>query len=245
MELYIIRHAQSVNNALRDQIDRVCDPHLTDLGRRQAARLAHHLANEPHPEQRHGHDPEETSVETVEGYGIVRLYCSAMHRSLETATSVGDAIGVRPEIWTDLHENGGIFLDHRDERGVVGYPGMTRAEIESEFPTAVVGDGVRAAGWWDPAAGEEDWPTCQGRAIRVANQLWRWADDGFRGSVALVSHAGFMEALLKAMLDRLPGAILTIYHFNTAITRIDLRPGHELHLRYLNRVPHLPQELVS
>ncbi|MFW5745705.1 MAG: histidine phosphatase family protein [Spirochaetota bacterium] len=73
----------------------------------------------------------------------------------------------------------------------------------------------------------------------------RWADDGVSGPVALVSHAGFMEALLRAMLDRLPGASLTVYHLNTAITRVDLEPGHELHLRYLNRVPHLPQELVS
>lgn len=85
MELYIIRHAQSANNALRDPADRVCDPHLTELGRQQAARLARHLANEPHSEQRHGSDPEETSVETIAGYGIVKLYCSAMHRSLETA----------------------------------------------------------------------------------------------------------------------------------------------------------------
>ena len=246
MELYIIRHAQSSNNALLDETGRVCDPHLTDLGRRQAVRLAHHLANEPHPEQRrHGRDPEETSVETVRGYGIVRLYCSAMRRSLETATAVGSAIGVRPEVWVDLHEAGGIFLDHRDERGVVGYPGITREQIESEFPTAVIGDAVREAGWWDPARGEEDWPTCQGRAIRVVQGLWKWADDGVGGPIALVSHAGFMEALLKAMLGRLPGANLTIYHLNTAITRLDLEPGGELHVRYLNRVPHLPQELVS
>ena len=245
MELYIIRHAQSFNNALRNQADRVCDPKLTELGRQQAARLAHHLANEPHPEQRHGRDPEETGVETVQGYGIQRLYCSAMHRSLETTTTIGAAIGVAPQVWKDLHENGGIFLDHRDERGVVGYPGMTRAEIEAEFPTAVVGAGLTETGWWDPAAGEEDWPTCQGRAIRVAKELWQWANDGVVGPVALVSHAGFMEALIKAMLDRLPGGSLTIYHLNTAITRVDLGPDHGLHVRYLNRVPHLPQELVS
>jgi 2,3-bisphosphoglycerate-dependent phosphoglycerate mutase len=245
VELYIIRHAQSANNALRDLADRVCDPHLTELGRQQAARLARHLASEPHPEQRHGRDPEETSVETIAGYGIVKLYCSAMHRSLETATTIGNAIGVSPEIWIDLHENGGIFLDHHDERGVVGYPGMTRSEIEAAFPTAVIGDDIGADGWWHLAAGQEDWPTCQGRAIRVAKELWRWADDGVRGPVALVSHAGFMEALLKAMLDHLPAADLTIYHLNTAITRIDVGPGHELHVRYLNRVPHLPQERVS
>ncbi|TVR56554.1 MAG: histidine phosphatase family protein [Spirochaetaceae bacterium] len=245
MELYIIRHAQSSNNALLNQTDRVCDPPLTDLGRKQAKRLAHHLATEPHPEQVHGRDPEETAVETVQGYGIKRLYCSAMHRSLETATTVGDAIGVRPEVFVDLHENGGIFLNHRDERGVRGYPGMTRREIESEFPSAIIGDDVDDTGWWDPARGQEDLPSCHGRAIRVARELWRWVDAGETGPVALVSHAGFMEALLKALFERLPGANLTFYHLNTAITRVDLEPDRELLIRYLNRVPHLPQDLVS
>jgi 2,3-bisphosphoglycerate-dependent phosphoglycerate mutase len=245
VELYVIRHAQSSNNALGDQTERVCDPHLSELGRTQAARLAHHLASEPHPEQRVGSDPEETSTETVEGYGIVRLHCSAMHRSLETATAIGKAIGVRPEIWVDLHESGGIYLDHRGERGIVGYPGMTRSQIESEFPTVTIGNDVSDTGWWDPARGEEDWPSCQGRAIRVAKELWRWADDGIQGPIALVSHAAFMEALLKAMIGRLPGPEITFYHLNTAITRVDLGPGRELRVRYLNRVPHLPQELVS
>ena len=51
MELYIIRHAQSSNNALADERERVCDPHLTELGRQQAELLAAHLAAGPdlHP----------------------------------------------------------------------------------------------------------------------------------------------------------------------------------------------------
>lgn len=245
VDLYIIRHAQSYNNALADPRERVCDPPLTELGREQASRLAHHLATEPHPEQRHGVDLEDTGVETVQGYGIRRLYCSAMHRSLETATAVGEAIGVRPEVWTDIHESGGIFLDHRDERGVVGYPGMTRAQVAEEFPTAVLSDGVKEEGWWDPARGEEDWPTCQGRAVRVAGRLWEWANADAEGPVAIVSHAGFIEALLKAILGRLPSPRLTFYHFNTAITRLDLEPPDEIHVRYINRVPHLAQDLVS
>ena len=47
MDLYIIRHAQSTNNALPAEVelrDRVCDPLLSDLGYRQAAFLAEHLA---------------------------------------------------------------------------------------------------------------------------------------------------------------------------------------------------------
>jgi 2,3-bisphosphoglycerate-dependent phosphoglycerate mutase/probable phosphoglycerate mutase len=245
MQLYIIRHAQSYNNALADSKHRVCDPPLTELGHRQAARLAHHLAREPHPEQDFGRSPEETGVHTESGYGIARLYCSAMHRSLQTATAVSDAIGLRPEIWVDVHESGGIFLDHRDARGVVGYPGMTRTQIEAEFPNTVIPPEVRDHGWWDTARGEEDWPTCQGRAIRVSKQLWKWVDDGLAGPIAIVSHAGFIEALIKAILGRLPAENLTFYHFNTAITRLDLEPGKQVHIRYLNRVPHLTQELVS
>ena len=45
MQLYIIRHAQSVNNALDDQRYRVSDPLLTEVGHRQAAMLAEHLAH--------------------------------------------------------------------------------------------------------------------------------------------------------------------------------------------------------
>ncbi len=245
MELYIIRHAQSANNALANQSDREQDPKLTELGRKQAELLARHLASEPHPEQRYMDDPEKTGVETVRGYGINRLYCSAMHRSLETATAVGNEIGVQPEIWCDVHETGGIFLNHGGERGIVGYPGMTRSEIQAKFPAVEIGTEVSEKGWWDPSAGEEDWAICQGRAIRVARTLWGMADRGETGPLALVSHAGFMEALFKALLNSLPAPGLTVYHFNTAITRVDLAPGRELHLRYLNRVPHLPQDLVS
>jgi len=39
MDLYLVRHAQSQNNALPERL-RVADPDLTDLGHQQAARLA-------------------------------------------------------------------------------------------------------------------------------------------------------------------------------------------------------------
>ncbi|MBK8035238.1 MAG: histidine phosphatase family protein [Chloroflexi bacterium] len=46
LELYIIRHGQSTNNALPDdsQATRVNDAPLTDLGKRQAEALATYLA---------------------------------------------------------------------------------------------------------------------------------------------------------------------------------------------------------
>ena len=244
MELYIIRHAQSYNNALANQADRVADPPLTDLGRTQASRLAHQLASERHPEQLHGREPEDTHVETIRGYGIRRLYCSAMRRSLETATAVGEATGLVPEVWIDVHESGGIFLDHRDERGVVGYPGMTRSEITEQFPSVMPCD-VSEDGWWDPARGEEDWPACHGRAVRVVGRLWEWASEGADNPIAIISHGDFIQALLKAILGRIPARNITFYHYNTAITRVDLEPADSILVRYVNRVPHLTQDLVS
>ena len=44
IELFIIRHAESGNNSLSDNRDRVVDPPITELGRRQAEILAQHLA---------------------------------------------------------------------------------------------------------------------------------------------------------------------------------------------------------
>ncbi|MCG3211115.1 MAG: hypothetical protein FOGNACKC_04752 [Anaerolineae bacterium] len=243
MQLYILRHAQSTNNALPDMRDRVCDPILTDLGQRQARLLAQHLAEAAHPEQRFGVNAEDTAVKTVQGYGIARLYCSAMHRAMQTAQPVGQALGLKPEIWVDIHEIGGIYLDHPDERGIVGYPGKLRTEISEEFPNYVIPDTVTDAGWWDVRNGQEDWPTGQGRAIRVAHQLRKWAETD--DTIAIVSHGGFIDALIKALIGQLPGRGLVYHHFNTAITRLDFDRDGRLHVRYINRIPHLPYELVS
>jgi 2,3-bisphosphoglycerate-dependent phosphoglycerate mutase len=175
MQLYIIRHAQSYNNALPDIRDRVRDPHLTDLGHRQAEAVADYLVAGVHPEQKFGTDAEATGVRTVQGFGITRLYCSAMYRALQTASYIGRALALNPEVWLDIHESGGIFLEHDDERGVVGYPGKTRREIREEFPGYLLPNGVTDEGWWDVSQGREDWFSCQGRAIRVAHQLRAWA----------------------------------------------------------------------
>jgi broad specificity phosphatase PhoE len=244
MKLYIIRHGQSTNNALLNQQDRVRDPDLTELGRQQAELVAQHLATGADPEYVLGVSAEDTSGDYLHRYNISRLYCSAMYRALLTAKPIGEALGLAPEVWIDIHEHGGIFLEHQDERGVRGYPGKNRSEILAEFPTYVLPDGVTDEGWWNPANGREDRPACLGRAIRVARTLRRRAVDN-GGNIALVSHGGFIDGLLKAFTNQLPGADLFYHHYNTSITRVDLRPDGRVDIRYHNRFDHLPQELVS
>ncbi len=85
MRLFLIRHGESANNFLMQDTgydhymrSRHVDPPLTELGERQAARLAEHLAANGHPEARHGQSPTQPNA----GYGITHLYCSPMQRAL-------------------------------------------------------------------------------------------------------------------------------------------------------------------
>lgn len=242
MELYIIRHGQSTNNTLTNHRERVMDPPLTELGWRQAEIVARHLAEGVNLEQQRGVSEEDTHVRTRQGYGITRLYCSAMHRALQTAQPIGRALGLVSEVWVDIHEHGGIYLDYGNEKGIVGYPGRTRSEILSEFPDYILPDEITENGWWNN--GHEDWSSCLGRGIKVANALRRRAANGEQ-HIAIVSHGGFIDALLKALLNQLPGRHVFYHHYNTAITRVDFRSDGRLDIRYLNRVDHLPPELVS
>jgi broad specificity phosphatase PhoE len=235
MELYLIRHAQSTNNALTNQEDRGCDPPLTDLGRRQAELLAQHLATgtQREPSTADGHDRR--------GYGITQLYCSPMWRALQTAQPVGQALGLAPEVWIETHEQGGIYLDRGEAGGIVGHPGKTKAEILEEFPDYTLPEGITEQGWWNQ--GYEDRACCIARAIRVAQALYEQSDSDER--IAIVSHAAFIGALLKAILNQLPGHGIWYRQCNTAISRIDFSSDGRLHVRYLNRLDHLPPELIT
>ncbi len=232
MELYIIRHAQSVNNALADQKDRLCDPPLTELGRSQAEILARHLATEtsrsPHPTE-------------SGGYGITRLYCSPMWRALQTAGPVGRALGIAPEVWIDIHEHGGVYLDQGEDGGIRGCPGKTRTEMLTEFPDFVLPDAITVQGWWHQ--GREERASCLARAIRTVGKLREWASSDER--IAIITHGGFIDALMKALFSQLPDSRVYYHHLNVAISRVDIRSTGYLDLRYYNRVDHIPRELVS
>ena len=95
MELYLIRHGQSQNNAWGDNEKRVADPTLTEMGHEQAQRVAEHVR-----------DADQLGVEPGEGYGFDRLFCSAMLRTLQTTAPIAQALGLTPEIWLDWHEEG-------------------------------------------------------------------------------------------------------------------------------------------
>ena len=126
MDLYIIRHAQSTNNALPAEIemsDRVCDPLLTELGHRQAELPGRAPGDRPRRLERSRIGrPEAGGAPSVTSYGITRLVCSPMRRTLLTAQPISHVLEIRPEVWLDIHEHGGIYLDHGAPWGVSATP---------------------------------------------------------------------------------------------------------------------------
>lgn len=229
MDLFLIRHGESSNNALEDVSLRVADPELTEKGTAQIECVAEHIAQGLHlyPGERADDHP-----------SLDRLYCSAMIRASHTAQAIGQALGLAPEIWVDIHEIGGIFLDHGGEQGRVGYPGQTRAEFAARFPETVVPAAVGEDGWWNKDM--EEVHQAQGRVIGVVAELMARAGQDAR--IGLVTHGGFMDILLKALGNQLPGNGINYEHDNTAITRIAIEP-QDVVVEHLNRVEHLPDEL--
>ena len=242
MKLFIIRHAQSSNNKLGETVQfddymaqRDPEPPLTDLGHQQAALVAEHLAGDLHPERKQ---------EGQGGYAFTKLFCSPMLRTLQTAWPISRALGVQPEIWIDIHEQGGIFRGnpHNGDH-IVGLPGVTRRQLTDQFPGYVAPTALTDNGWW--FADYEDDTHCRARATRVAETLRHWAQEMPDERVALVSHGTFAADLIRALLG-LPADHRASYsHYNTAITRIDFLPDGYLVLRYLNRIQHLPPHLIS
>jgi broad specificity phosphatase PhoE len=221
MQLFLIRHGESTNNALTDDSARVADPLLTPLGEHQAERVAAFLESGAHLPVvgRNGAAP------------LDRLYCSAMLRAMQTADAIGRRLRLAPELWLDIHEFGGIYLDHGEHK--VGYPGSTRDELTTRFPTCVVAPDVRADGWWNRPYEERD--AGIERAARVARALRKRAAEPTR--VGLVSHGDFLSALLHALITGADGAVY-YEHRNTAVTCVELTPEAVL-VRYLNRTDHL------
>jgi 2,3-bisphosphoglycerate-dependent phosphoglycerate mutase len=233
MQLYIIRHGESANNALGTEdtsydeymAARSPDPVLTEIGERQAELVGAHLAEA--------------------GYGITELHCSAMVRAMQTALPIGQALDLQPRVWVDIHEHGGMFLGNpRNGDGIRSFPGISRREASERFPGYTLPEEMSDDGWWH--GDYEDMESCAVRAQRVAEVLEERAAEDDDSAIALVTHGTFIDQLLKA-LTKQTETDRRIFYFknNTAITHVDFLRDGRLVLRYTNRIPHLPDELIT
>lgn len=241
MFLYLVRHGQSSNNALGDsRANRVCDPPLTELGERQAELVGRHLARGIDRDPAKPYDLECGGPKSPQGHGITAIYASPMRRALQTAQAISRQTGIAPRVSLDIHEHGGIYLDHGEPRGIVGYPGLKRSEVLSGFPGFELPDGLSEDGWWHGAL--ESRQDAHARAVRFLSLMRRRAAE--TGRIAVVTHAGFTNLFLNAVLG-FPAETRDFFHIsNTGVTLIRFRADGDVNLRYVNRVEFLPPEMI-
>lgn len=246
MQLYIIRHAQSENNAIWTSTGsdngRVPDPVLTKIGHRQARIMAEYI--------------QQVDVDTAvtpddpynhQGFHLTHLYCSLMRRAVQTGTYLSRALDLPLVAWPVIHEGGGIYEKNATgER--VGLPGPNRAYFAQYHPELRLPEELDEAGWWNRPV--ETWEEMPGRAQRFLDELYaRHGDSDDR--VAIVTHGGFYYAFFSVLLDFWRtkvdfGGELPIWFkvFNTSITRIDFNDDH-VSIIYPNRADFLPPELLT
>jgi broad specificity phosphatase PhoE len=104
MDLYLVRHGQSLANAdLTDDLDST----LTPLGQRQAELTAMRLQNE----------------------GLTRIYVSPLRRTLQTATPIAKSTGLSAELYPEICE---YFSTRHPE--YYQFQGLAPEQIQAQFP---------------------------------------------------------------------------------------------------------------
>ncbi|MCK4315675.1 MAG: histidine phosphatase family protein [Anaerolineae bacterium] len=246
MQFYFIRHAQSENNLLWQRTGsskgRSDDPGLTAVGRQQAHLLTQHLRGPDPPMAAQGRNPQ-----NVAGFGLTHLYSSLMVRAVATGTIIARVLGLPLVAWEEAHESGGIYRrgEQTDER--IGQAGHNRAYFEAHYPDLVLPESLGESGWWNRPFEEPE--QRMARAQRFLRQLLERhgrTDD----RVAVISHGGFYNYLLAALLKLLDREGIWFVLNNAAITRIDFldddpEGAERTALVYMNRAGFLPEELVT
>lgn len=242
MQFYFIRHAQSENNSLwmrtGSSKGRSDDPALTQVGQQQAALLADYIqqADRQSPDAVTQYD-----LQNAGGFHFTHLYCSMMIRSVATGKVLSRALEMPLVAWVDLHETGGIHHVDEETGERTGLPGKNRAYFETHHPELILPDSLGEEGWWNrPFEEREQRP---GRARRfLADLLERHG--GTADRVAAVSHGGFYNQVIKAILGLPPEQDLWFSLNNAAICRIDF-VEYGTNVIYLNQVSFLPDELIT
>lgn len=222
MQLFLIRHAESENNA-RPGYQRVEDPAITAVGRLQAEHLG-------------------SWARTMK---IDALITSPFLRTLQTTRAITDVLpqsaSIGPvAIWHNVFERGGCYRGYRDDQREGGQ-GLGRSAILKHMPRAIIDDTISEAGWWGRDRETDD------EAVQRASDVIERLVETFGSSgkhVVAVIHADLKRLLLVQMLHGLADA----NHFgplrNVGITKVDF-DGTRWRLDWLNSVSHLPARLVT
>ncbi|MGB7343413.1 MAG: histidine phosphatase family protein [Pirellulaceae bacterium] len=227
MQLYLIRHAESENNA-KPPYKRVEDPGLTAIGRLQAQHLARWI-----------------NTLTVDA-----LICSPFRRTLQTTQHlIAPAVGLSSlpplQVWHDVFERGGCFRGHGPD-ATQGGQGFCRTEIiRAMSQTGVelkIDDTIGDVGWWNEKPRETDDEAIE-RARRLHQRI-RSIYGETENSVVIITHADFKAILLKELLRGVLDTDRLGLLRNTGITKLQFA-DNQWRLEWLNSVSHLPAALIK
>lgn len=249
MQLYLIRHGQSTNNARWETQDGVVaslvsDPLLTEKGVRQAELLADFLAISKPGEEDFWRDPQNRL-----GFGLTHIYCSLMQRAIHTASIIANRLNLPLVGLPEAHEVGGIFLESvvNDVLEISWEHGVNTEFLSIHYPHLRLAQPIDSKGWW--RGGKEDNTLPLKRAHGVLN----WIKERHLASddrVVIVMHGGFYNYLMRAMLQISPEEpdnrkldYRLIYN-NCAISRFDFVDNRIL-MVYHNRADFLTDDLIT
>jgi len=246
-KLYLIRHAQSENNAIWDgsgdhQPGRKVDPEITAAGHRQAEVLSTHLA---HPQAEPRQHPFQAA--TLPHFGLTHVYCSLMTRSILTAEHIASACELKLQALPDIFEKHGMY-DVDEQGNLQGQAGPGREYFNERFPRLELPDDFNDAGWWNrPVEDETSFLQRMKNVVAAVRQRLHGSDD----HVAMVVHGDFIDQFVNELMGVVRHQPNYDNHWvanwtfhNTSISRFDFVQGAH-NVVYLNRIDHLPNELVT
>jgi len=247
MKLYLIRHAESTNNAAwsnpsSEVHSRTPDPHITKTGRQQAQLLADYLAQT-------GKEPCQINTKPGEppGFNIQHLYCSLMTRSVQAANTIGERLGIRPMALRDIFERKGLY-DIDVEGNLVGVKGPGQSYFVEHFPSLILPSDLTENGWWDrPVETNDAFYLRVEQSLDTVINRHKDSED----SIALVVHGDYIDQCINHLMlvprsasnYETPWVANWVFH-NTSISRVDIDQGAR-NVVYLNRIDHLPVEQVT
>jgi 2,3-bisphosphoglycerate-dependent phosphoglycerate mutase len=219
MQLYLIRHAESQNNARPPQ-NRVEDPTITSVGHLQAEYLAN----------------------WIQSLRFDHLITSPFIRTLQTTRYITDVTDHDVHVWHDVFERGGCFRGFGPD-ATEGGPGLGRSAVIDHFPAmrCVADESISEQGWWVGRLREtnEEHPI---RARSVVERIQRTF--GETEDVALmIIHAQFQRELLKHLV---PSANVLDLGFikNCSVTKLN-NDGGSWQLDWFNSITHMPARLIT
>ncbi|MGB7325094.1 MAG: histidine phosphatase family protein [Rubripirellula sp.] len=222
MQLYLIRHAESENNA-RAAYLRVEDPGITAVGRLQCQHLA-------------------SWIKTL---SIDQLITSPFLRTLQTTRYVTDVNRADVQVWHDVFERGGCFRGHGPD-ATEGGIGLGRTDVVrhvvADANRCVVDPTIEETGWWGGKRRETD-DEARARAGKVVQRFVAAFGNSGQTVVAII-HADFKRALLAQMLDTSADPSIFGALRNTGISKLDF-DGDRWSLDWFNSVTHLPHKLIT